>query len=196
MTENWSTRNRINNIRPTFVFRSQTVHVLGRLQFGNFFFSCFYFLSLPNCLISLCCQLAFIFLVCEELQKRSHNVLSPVAEFIDPWLGHKDKVNSGIGLSYRTGTPGYMVGGSVRQPYTWVDFIPQSENYEYGFCISLPYTRIHSDSVADPDPDPPDPHVFGPPGSGSFYSQAKIVGKTLIPSALWLLFDFLSLKMI
>jgi hypothetical protein len=21
-------------------------------------------------------------------------------------------------------------------------------------------------SVADPDPDPPDPHVFGPPGSG------------------------------
>ncbi len=22
-------------------------------------------------------------------------------------------------------------------------------------------------SVADPDPDPPDPHVFGPPGSGS-----------------------------
>ncbi len=43
-----------------------------------------------------------------------------------------------------------------------------------------------------PDPDPPDPHVFGPPGSGSisqrygsrsgsFYHQAKIVRKTLIP---------------
>jgi hypothetical protein len=30
-------------------------------------------------------------------------------------------------------------------------------------------------SVADPDP--PDPHVFGPPGfgSGSFYHDAKIV---------------------
>ncbi len=46
---------------------------------------------------------------------------------------------------------------------------------------------------------------FGPPGSGSvsisqrygsgsgsFYQHAKIVRKTLIPTALWLLFDFLS----
>jgi hypothetical protein len=59
-------------------------------------------------------------------------------------------------------------------------------------------------SVADPDPS--DPYVFGPPGSGSisqrygsgsrsFYHQAKIVRKTLIPTALYLLlFDFLSLK--
>ncbi len=39
-------------------------------------------------------------------------------------------------------------------------------------------------SVADPDPDPSDPYVFGPPGSGSFYNQAKIVRKTLIPTAL------------
>ena len=31
-------------------------------------------------------------------------------------------------------------------------------------------------------------------GSGSFYHQAKIVGKTLIPIVWWLLFDFLSLK--
>ncbi len=31
-------------------------------------------------------------------------------------------------------------------------------------------------------------------GSGSFYHQAKIVRKTLIPSVLWLLLDFLSLK--
>ncbi len=57
-------------------------------------------------------------------------------------------------------------------------------------------------SVADPDP--PDPHVFGPPGSGSisqrygsgsgsFYHPA--VRKILIPTALWLLLDFLSLKM-
>ncbi len=30
--------------------------------------------------------------------------------------------------------------------------------------------------------------------SGSFYNQAKIVGNTLIPTVLWLLFDFLSLK--
>jgi hypothetical protein len=47
------------------------------------------------------------------------------------------------------------------------------------------------------DPDPPDPYVFGPPGSGSisqrygsgfgfgsgsFYHHAKIVRKTLIPT--------------
>ncbi len=53
--------------------------------------------------------------------------------------------------------------------------------------------------------DDPDPYVFGPPGSesvstrsrsgsGSFYHQAKIVRKTLIPTVLWLLYDFLSLK--
>ncbi len=75
---------------------------------------------------------------------------------------------------------------------------------------------LDNSSVADPDPntdpDPPDPHVFGPPGSGSgsisqrngsgsgsgsvsFYHQAKKVRKTLIPTALGRLFDFLSLKM-
>jgi hypothetical protein len=54
-------------------------------------------------------------------------------------------------------------------------------------------------------PSPKDPYVFGPPGSGfgsvrqrygsgSFYHQAKIVRKTLIPTVLWLLYDFLSLK--
>jgi hypothetical protein len=58
-------------------------------------------------------------------------------------------------------------------------------------------------SVGDPDsntdPEPSDPYVFGPPGSGSgaisqryesgsgsvsgsFYHQAKIVGKTLVPT--------------
>jgi hypothetical protein len=37
-------------------------------------------------------------------------------------------------------------------------------------------------SVADPDR--PDPHVFVPPGSGSFYYHAKIVRKTLIPTIL------------
>ncbi len=45
-------------------------------------------------------------------------------------------------------------------------------------------------SVADPDPDPPDPHVFGPPGSGSFYHNAKIVRKTLIPTIWWLFLTF------
>jgi hypothetical protein len=49
-------------------------------------------------------------------------------------------------------------------------------------------------SVVDPDP-----YVFGPPGSGSgcqrygsgsFYHQAKIVRKTLIPTVLRLLFRY------
>ncbi len=43
------------------------------------------------------------------------------------------------------------------------------------------------------DPDPGNPYVFGPPGSGSFskrygsgsfYHQTKIVRKTLIPTVL------------
>jgi hypothetical protein len=60
-------------------------------------------------------------------------------------------------------------------------------------------------SVPDPNPDPPDPHVFGPPdsgsisqrygsGSGSFYDQTKIVRKILNPTVLRLLLEFLSLK--
>jgi hypothetical protein len=45
--------------------------------------------------------------------------------------------------------------------------------------------------VADVDPDP-ETHVFGPPGS--FCHEPKIVRKTLIPTVLWLLNDFLYLK--
>ncbi len=53
-------------------------------------------------------------------------------------------------------------------------------------------------SVSDRDPDP-DPYVFVPSGSvsmrsGSFYHQAKIVRKTLIPTVLCLLYDYLSFK--
>jgi hypothetical protein len=53
------------------------------------------------------------------------------------------------------------------------------------------------------DTDPSDPYVFGQSGcgfisqrygSGSFYHQAKIVSKTLIPTVLCLLIDLLSLK--
>jgi hypothetical protein len=39
-----------------------------------------------------------------------------------------------------------------------------------------------------------DPIVFGPPRSGSFHHQAKIIRKNLISTLLWLLYDFLSLK--
>ncbi len=71
--------------------------------------------------------------------------------------------------------------------------------------ISIVFRVLNS--VADPDlnPVPSDPYVFGPPGSGSirqghgsgsgsFYHHAKIVRKTLIPTILRLLFDYLSLK--
>ncbi len=52
----------------------------------------------------------------------------------------------------------------------------------YGGLVSVLRIRIRT-------------YVFGPPGSGSFYHQAKIVRKTLIrPTVLLLLFDFLSLK--
>jgi hypothetical protein len=64
---------------------------------------------------------------------------------------------------------------------------------------NLPQTRknfpLPTLIIGVPDPDPPDPHVFGPPGSdsisqryasgsGFFYQQAKIVRKTLIPTVL------------
>jgi hypothetical protein len=64
--------------------------------------------------------------------------------------------------------------------------------------IGSVFTRraIINHRVADPDPnpcpDPPDPHVFGPPGS--FHHHAKIVRKTLIPTILCCFFYFLSLK--
>ncbi len=47
---------------------------------------------------------------------------------------------------------------------------------------ALSFQLILRHSFADPDP--PDPHVFGPPGSGSFCHHAKIVRKTLIPNIL------------
>ncbi len=69
---------------------------------------------------------------------------------------------------------------------------------------SVDYFIIYS-SVADPNPnpDPSDPYVFGPPGSGSssqrhsscsgsFFHQAKKIRKTLIPTVVLLLFGFLS----
>ncbi len=72
----------------------------------------------------------------------------------------------------------------------------------YCFFMTKIMPNLES-SVADPnqDPDPPDPHVLGPPGSGSisqrygsgfgtgtgsgsFYHQAKIIRNTLSSAAL------------
>jgi hypothetical protein len=48
--------------------------------------------------------------------------------------------------------------------------------------------KVLSSSVLDPnpDPDPLNPRVFWPPGSGSesFYHHAKIIRKTLNPTIL------------
>jgi hypothetical protein len=65
------------------------------------------------------------------------------------------------------------------------------------FGLNLNFFAINSGRVVSSvaDPDPPDPHVFGPPGSGStsqrygsgsgsFYHHAEIVRKTLIPTIL------------
>jgi hypothetical protein len=66
-------------------------------------------------------------------------------------------------------------------------------------CLQIRIKEILKTSVADPEPQ--DPYVFEPPGSGSssteygsgsFYNQAKIVRKTLIPTILWFLYNFLS----
>jgi hypothetical protein len=83
--------------------------------------------------------------------------------------------------------------------------------FTHFFPVRLFYSCWHTDnnlipigSIADPNPDP---HVFGPPGSGSigqrsgsgsgfgsgsgsFYHHAKIVRKTLIPTIFFLYFIF------
>ncbi len=74
---------------------------------------------------------------------------------------------------------------------------PRPGRLKYGWRSA---SRLHTtklvNSVAGPNPDPSDPYVFGPSGSGSgsFYHQAKVVRKTCIPTVLLLLFDFLSSK--
>jgi hypothetical protein len=73
-------------------------------------------------------------------------------------------------------------------------------NEKRPFCEQHVTFMLEKTSVPDQDP-----HVFGPPesgsicqrygsGSGSFYHQAKIVRKSLIPTVLWLILDFLSFK--
>jgi hypothetical protein len=66
------------------------------------------------------------------------------------------------------------------------------------FCtLTLCCKPLYFSILTLPDPDPPNPHVFGPPGSGSIsqrygsgsrsasiYHQAKFVRKTLISTVL------------
>ncbi len=60
------------------------------------------------------------------------NDQQPNSQIPDRW----DKVNSGIRLSYRHATPGYMAGGPVRQPYAGVDFISHSGICEFGYSFA------------------------------------------------------------
>ncbi len=83
-------------------------------------------------------------------------------------------------------------------------FHAKIRNFEFAFCLKMAKSVTQDTSVADADPS--DLYVFGPPGSEtnseyrsgsgarSFYHQAKIVRKRLIPTVLWLLFYLLSLK--
>jgi hypothetical protein len=78
-------------------------------------------------------------------------------------------------------------GGSCTRPYSRPATGTQGRN--------LIYTpnAIVADPDPNPDPDSPDPHVNGPPesgsisqryGSGSFYHHAKIIRKILNPTIL------------
>jgi hypothetical protein len=53
----------------------------------------------------------------------------------------------------------------------------------YGSVQIMMDSGLEGPKTNVPDPDPnPDPHVFGPSRSGSFYYQAKMVRKILIPT--------------
>jgi hypothetical protein len=65
-------------------------------------------------------------------------------------------------------------------------YIQQKDGrFAVGYIVTnvlRPASQVLLGSVPDPNPDPPDPHVFGPPGS--FCHHAKIVRKTLTPTIL------------
>ncbi len=88
----------------------------------------------------------------------------------------------------------------TRTRIIWPFLKQRYKNYSFSRGRTTEHIQYTEGSVADPVPDP---YVFGTSGywsvsqkygSGSFYHQAKIVRKTLIPNVLWLFSDFLSLK--
>jgi hypothetical protein len=62
----------------------------------------------------------------------------------------------------------------------------QPQTTDEGTQKGIPNRVPNQTSVPNPNPDldPPDPHVFGPSGFGSFCHKAKIVIKTLMPTVL------------
>jgi hypothetical protein len=82
-----------------------------------------------------------------------------------------------------------------RLKHTRPDLTLSKENRNPTLMAAPPLFISVADLDPNPDPDSPDPHVFGPPGSGStsqrygsgsgfFYHHAKTVRKTLIPTML------------
>ncbi len=102
-------------------------------------------------------------------------------------------------LLQRTSNPVFMRTLCFRSadgvlPTTQVPISFRKKTFPLGQCCG-------TDPNSDPDLSKHDPYVFEPSGSvsqrsgsRSFYHEAKIVSKTLIPTVLWLIFDFLSLK--
>ncbi len=104
--------------------------------------------------------------------------------------------------------------GEILVPFCW-KFFPLSAFDIFSRCSAASPSKLFSAtfseaaeltaSMTSMDPDP-DPHVFGPLGSGSgstsqrygsgtFYHHAKIGRKTLIPTILWLFLTFYLEKM-
>ncbi len=108
-------------------------------------------------------------------------------------------------LANQPDQPGIEFSLTGNLVYTW-DFSTRQSNF-LPCGLSRIFVFKPTSSVADPEPNP-GRYAFGPHGSGSistyevrygsgsrsFYDQAKIVRKTLIPTVLWLPYDFLSLK--
>jgi hypothetical protein len=81
--------------------------------------------------------------------------------------------------------------GLVRQPLRLLLLRPEDDHQDQVLRGNTIAEWLSPTSVPDPNPDPPDTHVFVPPGSGStnqrygsgsFCHQAKIVRKPLIPT--------------
>ncbi len=134
-----------------------------------------------------------------DLPRTSKRLEKPVAEFIVPdWV---DKVDSGIGLSYRpaslvparqprTGPPASVRPASLvpaaslcspagrynsQQPYAGVNFIPLVRESEFGCCLSFSKHEFFL-LILGTIPNIPNPELRGF-GSGSLCTvQAKLTG--------------------
>jgi hypothetical protein len=86
--------------------------------------------------------------------------------------------------SWRTLLPSRRNGSEVTQQAVADIIVFQKKAQEQVLGAPLWSLGRVKDITSVANPDPPDPHVFGPPGSGSFCHRAKIVRKTLIPTIL------------